>query len=438
MKILCIGYYDKFSRFFLGLKKASPALNIKILSLYFSGYLYSIFRLTPSTLLSFKSWANALVNKKKYLNIINHQNAYKNISFESIIAFHLKLNKNISKRNLLLQAVSYIDLIHAEFTSFKPDAILLIGDSRLSIEITKKIAKSLNIKVYFIELGPFDTTFFDEQGVNANASIRQFEIAKKDQLTPQQQKDIQAFINRPKTIKYKRSPFYRAIDLTIDKLLHNTYFYPPDLKYSDTFPKININKNQREFSFKAHSTTNKFLLILQVPMDVNLVYHSPYFSNHYQMVKNIYKNLPANSKLYLREHPIYRGKYEKKLYDFCDTHNIYFDTCASINKSLNLADVIIVNNSTTGIEAISLKKTVVVLGNAYYDHPKLCIKYTKHDNLNQLLCRALDFTPNEHELNIFLNEFLFNYLIPGFLTDQNLNSAKIIGNKILREHSKHN
>ena len=44
MNILCIGYYDKFSRFFLEikkeLKKKDENLKFTILSIHFSGFIY--------------------------------------------------------------------------------------------------------------------------------------------------------------------------------------------------------------------------------------------------------------------------------------------------------------------------------------------------------------------------------------------------------------
>ncbi|WP_152593092.1 hypothetical protein [Jejuia pallidilutea] len=48
-----------------------------------------------------------------------------------------------------------------------------------------------------------------------------------------------------------------------------------------------------------------------------MIYHSPHFSNHFDIVSSVYKNLPANSSLIIREHPLYQNKYEKKIVQFC-------------------------------------------------------------------------------------------------------------------------
>lgn len=435
MNILCISYYDKFSRFFLEikkeLKKDNSNLKFKIFSINFSGYLYSFLRLTPSALISLKAWINVLWNRKKYSKIITNNHIYRDIDFHSCIEFHTKLNKNIKKRDLLLQAISYIDILHKEFAKLKPDILLVIGDSRLIIEIAKKMAIKFNAKIYFIEQGPFNTTIFDSKGVNANASIRTLEIKRNAKLTAQQKVNINNCINKPKPIKYNRSIIYRGMDLVLQRLLDTSILYPPDLKHTDTFPSLKFTKgSNNNVLIPSNNLVKTYLIILQVPMDANMVYHSPYYKNHFNMVKKIHKNLPENSNLVLREHPVYKNKYEKELYAYCKKHSLMFLTNTFLKANLNAADVVIVNNSTVGIEAIAMKKTVLVLGNSYYDNPEICIKYNKKDDLKKVLANALVYKPNHNNIYLFLNEFLFNYLIEGFIADKNLIAAKTISNKL--------
>jgi len=164
-----------------------------------------------------------------------------------------------------------------------------------------------------------------------------------------------------------------------------------------------------------------------------MIYHSPIFKDHVSIVEAVHKNLPENSRLTLREHPLYRGKYEDALYLYSQKHQIVIETSSSLKDCLKLADVVVVNNSTVGIEAISLNKTVVVLGNAYYDNPKICLKYHQKDDLKQLLSKALGFQPNNGYIESFLHEFCFNYLMPGFITDKELIAAKYISDKIIQK-----
>ncbi|MDD7885335.1 hypothetical protein [Flavivirga sp. 57AJ16] len=434
MKIICISALDKFSRFFLKLGEvlnSNSPTKLYIYSLHFSGFLYPFIRLKFSSWISIKSWFFAIKNKKRYVQIIKNETTYKGINFKKIIKYHSNLNKSTSVQNLLLQALAYIDIFELTILKKSPDIIILTGDSKLSIEACTALAKKHHIKTYFIEQGPFNTTIFDSEGVNANCSIRKFKLKNGITLTKRQKNDVYNFIDRPIPLKYKRSPIYRGLDFTLHVLLNKSYLYPPDLKFIDTFPSFNFSKTSKtNFMIKTDKNIKICLLILQVPMDVNMIYHSPYFKSHLSIVKTIHKNLPENSRLILREHPVYKGKYEEELYEYSKNHNISFDTITSLKNSLKLADIIIVNNSTVGIEAIAMKKSVVVLGNSYYDNPKICTKYNQQGNLKQILSNALDFIPKNKNIDAFLYEFIFNHLIPGFISDKELIAAKIISEKI--------
>lgn len=436
MKVLCIGYYDKLSRFFINiekeLKKESPNLEFKIKSVFFSGFFYAITRNTKSSFISLKAWGNVLLNKKKYFDILEKKTTYKGVSLESLIHYHSKLNSNISKRSLLLQALSYIDILDIEFTNHKPDIILLYGDSRLAIETTKKLAKIYGCKTYFIEQGPFNSTFFNTHGVNANVLVEDVSTHKNDE-------EIKAFLEDYLTLKglkkYYRSPILRGIDFLFQTLFQNTFVYPPDLKYIDTFPKYRKVKHKILIE-QPKSPKKNFLLILQVPLDVNMIYHSPHFNNHSQIVRAIHENLPKNSTLIIREHPIYLNKYEDTLYTYAKQNNLAFDNKTPLQDALQNANAVIVNNSTVGIEALALKKATVVLGNAYYAKPDICLIYDGKTSLKTFLKSALTYKPNPIAINRFLYNLIHTNLVRGRIVDKDCIAAKHIARKIKEDKSK--
>ncbi len=438
MNILCVGYYDKFTRFFLGIKKELEEKDIniefKIASLYFSGYLYSLLRYVPSILLSFRARVNVLIHKKRYSEIIENGSTYKGVEFQKFIKFHKKLNAKISKKDLLLQAVSYIDILHKEFTQFEPDIVLLVGDARLAIEITKTLAKLFNVTTYFIEQGPFGTTFFGNTGANANLKLN---INYNNEIEEKIKVELTNRINRSPVKRYNRSFVYRGIDFFVAALFENSFIFPPDLKHSDVFP--NLSKSYKQLHpIQLEGEHTVYLLILQVPVDVNMISHSPNFKSHYSIVKAVYENLPDNSMLILREHPVYIGKYEDELYEYARNHRIDFDNSTELKESLINADVVVVNNSTVGIEAIALNKTLVVLGNAYYDHPEICIKFNGDNDLGQIMQFASNYNPNKENIYVFLNELFNNQLIEGQITGYDLAASRTISNKIITEYNRSN
>jgi capsular polysaccharide export protein len=300
----------------------------------------------------------------------------------------------------------------------------------MCIEIASAIAKKENITIYYIEQGPFNTTFFDDIGVNANLSIRN-QTNFVSNAKPNS--DIEINVNH-KSLKYNRSPIYRGLDMLFMKLFENSNFYPPDLKFTDlnssrfktTKPKTTLNRNK-----SYHKT---ILLALQVPLDVNMIYHSLYFKTHTEILISVYSNLPKNTQLTVREHPLFIGKYEKTFYDFITKNNITIDNITTLDKALDVSEAVIVNNSTVGIEAILKYKPVVVLGDSFYDHSKICLKLKNKNELGILLENAMSYKPNKQEIDNF-KYLLFNtVLLKGSITDKNLISSKHIANHILAHH----
>lgn len=436
MNIICIGYYDKFSRFFLDINQHlkdnhNSKVRLKIYSIFLSGFLYTLFRVKFSSWLPAKAWFLVLKTKRVYNNIINESTEYKGVSFNDFIKFHQSLNHKTSTKSLQLQALAYIDIFDALFKKEKPNYLITIGDSRLSIEIAVAIAKQKNIKIYYIEQGPFNKTFFDSSGANANLSIRRNfkSLINSDDLLYFSEVDLKS-----NSEKYKRLPFYRGLDILLMTLFENTKIYPPDIKYTDINSYKSKNHRIKIEHFSSDTKLKNILLILQVPSDINMIYHSPMFKSHSEIVERVYSNLPKDTKLIIREHPLYINKYEKTLYKFIAQHHITIDCTTNIDTAIHNADVVIVNNSTVGIEAIFKYKPVVVLGNAFYDHKEICLKLKNRDDLGTLIEKALTFIPNIEAINNF-NRLLFtSVLLEGSITDKDLKSSKHIANHLLANH----
>lgn len=435
LNVLTIGYYDDFARFFLsvksGLKKSKIEVRFKYLSLYWSGFIYWIYRSGNVSLISFRAMINGLLHYRKYENIVITQDSYRGVRLDSVIEYHRKLY--INDKSLKIQVCSYIDLLNSIFNKFSPDILICSSDSRMISEISTLIASQRNVKVLYFEQGPFGTTVLDKKGVNANSSIRGYQATINDYEAVN--KEINLFINRKRSKKYKRRPFYRAMDYLIEFLLKNTILYPVDLLHStnNTFfspKKTSLNFHQKD----ERSNEIKFILILQVPFDVNMIYHSPYFSSHYEILASVHKNLPQNASLTVREHPLYKGKYEHILYSYCMENHITIENDQSLSNAFATNDIVIVNNSTVGLEAIMAGKTTVVLGNAFYDSSNICLKLTDKHNLSNILESSLSYSINISATAAFNHKLYFSYLLDGHFRDQNIESiAMLTAKRILKE-----
>ncbi|MBT8375659.1 MAG: hypothetical protein KJO22_02200 [Bacteroidia bacterium] len=435
MNVICIGYFDKFSRYFLDIKKHlktnfSSNLHFRIYSIYFSGFLYAFIRLNHSSWLPVKAWLLVLQNKTSYKAKIASSNTYKGIEYETFIKFHTSLSNLISPQRLKLQALAYIDIFETVFSSNKPDVLVCVGDSRMPFEIAIAIAKQKQIPVYYLEQGPFNTTFFDHKGVNANLSV-------KDGFTCNMDFNSEDLIIENKTLKtYHRSPIYRGLDILLKALFEKTRVYPPDIKHTD----LNSYKKPKRRSPQVDSKSieKSILIILQVPLDVNMIYHSPYFTNHYDMVKAISSNLPEDYQLIVREHPLYINIYESKLYDLTKKQGITIDNSTDLKQAITSSSLVIVNNSTVGLEAIFYHKPVLVLGDAFYDNNDIAYKYHDGLDMGELIKKAIE-TPLDVACIERYKRFLYKtVLLQGSMSEKLLRSSKTVANRLSELMAKSN
>ncbi len=433
MRVLCLSTFDKFSRFYLDIKrdletKTSEKLYFKVLSIYFSGFLYTLTRCQYSSWIALTVWLRAKRHKKRYLKVVNTSTVYKGWDFNSFTRFHTHLNNSTSVKELQIQALAYIDFFDNLYDRIQLDYLITIGDSRMCNEIAIAIAKSRNIKVRYIELGPFNTTFFDDHGVNANLSIRS--IYKHHTSTDQLHKKCDSVLG-DKNVSYNRSIVYRAMDMVFMKCFESTKLYPPDLKHTDLNSYISKRRKKKLSTKLLDIEQPYFLLILQVPVDVNMIYHSPHFKTHFEIVKSVFENLPHGTKLVIREHPLYVNKYSQKLYNYIDKYDIILDNNTPLKKAINQAKVIIVNNSTVGIEALFSYKVTVVLGNAFYDNDQICLKLKSKVQLKAILAEALVYSVNHKHINQFKALLFDTVMLEGSITDRNLKSSKQIAEYLI-------
>ncbi len=444
MKIIAIGYYDDYARFFASIKKELKSQNnsvqFKYLTINLSGFLYWLFKeFELSTLLPYKAWFKVLKNRREYEKKILTE-YYKNINLNKIINFDKKLNKlKVEDIKLLkLQACAYIDIVNDLFLKYKPDRLILSDDSRLVIEVIDIIAKQNNIKTYYFEQGPFGTTIFDEKGVNANASIRDVNLSNDYEGYNCKLEKVCKFFIRTKSKKSKRNPLYRSIDYVFNFLFNKTPLNPIDLKKrtnkKSTYIIYKKLKTTSKFNNRLFQKDNNILLILQVPNDVNLVNHSPLFNNHFDIVDTVYKSLPKNYNLIVREHPLYKSKYEKKLYEIIlNNKNIYLDIDSNLSDTIKRSSLVVVNNSTVGVESIARFKSTIVLGDSYYDIDKICFKLKHKMELRGLIKIALNKKKDNKLIVDYLYKMCFHYLIDGHFRDDKLKSPRFIARKILKK-----
>lgn len=425
--VVCVGYLDKHTRFYHKIHQSTQknlSTKFVIHSINLSGWLKKLIYLKRGYWIPAQAWWVSQRKKNTYKSIIKGKELYRNIDFNSLLNYHIKNSPKTNIEYLQIQSLAYIDIYEAQVKKLKPSLFLLLGDSRLSIECCVAVAKKHEIPIYFLEQGPNNTTIFNSQGVNAN-----WPITSGHEVPKTAHKKLE--LPNSKTT-YFRNPIFRGIDFLTHYMLNGMYVYPPDLHQKKYGIRTKISKSIITPNYQLDKDQSIFFLALQVDSDVNMIYHSPYFNNSFELLSNIYHSLPANAKLIVREHPKQKGRYCNELYRFVDNNQIILDNKTPLIQLLDVANVVIVNNSTVGLEALLKHKVLVVLGKAYYDFDEICLRIHNINELKDILFKAQNKTVNKMAINGFLYNLFNNHLIEGDIASKKTIAAQKIASIITK------
>lgn len=427
--VVFFGFYDDFARFFIAIRKH---LSDREIASFFwannlSGYLYWLFR-APGV-----AWFAMVPFIYVFTFYLNGKNFGKlQLSCEEIewlIEYHEKRFYGLYKLALKVKAKIYFCYMFEWAKKNNADMFIISGDSRLISRIAKLVAEKLKIKTLFFEQGPNGTTILDPIGVNANCSFRK--------MVPIRRAAYENFSTTKKNTVHKRSNIYRISDYLIDMLLPNFLF--PEIvenNIKSSLKKIWGKKNKvvREGGPSRSFFEKKFiLLILQVPNDANMILHSPYYNSQKQIVADVIDNVPDDTMLIIREHPLYIRSYDKNVYfRASQAKNVRIDNDTPLSTLLDKATLVIVNNSTVGFEAILHQKPTLVLGDSYYDSCKLVTKWDGVSPLDVVIKRAIKFNPVKADYDDYISWMFSKNFIPGHFRSECLDDlSKSIFKRIL-------
>lgn len=345
------------------------------------------------------------------------------------IKYHIsdKLNQNRTKKISKISKM-YLNYYINFFKKNKIDCLITSGDTRLFVESLVYIAKSKKIKIYYFEQGPHKTTIIDRNGVNANSSFR-----SRKQLNPypiKNFKDHIDFLNKEK--RYKKNLIYKMLKF-FDYILQFSIL--GDFFYKELFIKYLDRRKEKVNRTKITKSRYNILLILQVPFDAQIYYHSPLVKNFFEWIKITKSFLPKKYNLIIKEHPLYKGKYSEELYSFVEKNsNIFILEDIDMSDALELSDFVIINNSLAGIESIIANKKTIVLGNSFYDREGVVKKINSWKEYDEVLNNLDNVELKKKDLEIFISTLFFDYLFSGHFMNRDLKFTKDIAEFILEDY----
>lgn len=164
------------------------------------------------------------------------------------------------------------------------------------------------------------------------------------------------------------------------------------------------------------------------PEAVVLYWGDGIYKNQVKLIENIAAQLPANSYLFVKDHPhaiAYRDAYDYKKIKSIPNVKLLNPKLSGKDLIGNSIGVITING-TSGFEALLLNKKVYTLGNCYYN---CCKRVTYIRNIRDLRRAIYDNQSVEYKDDEVLYEFVSNYLnsIHNGFSDYFLNYPKVFG-----------
>lgn len=359
-----------------------------------------------------------------------------NIDINKFIDYHINIMPEY-KEEIKTVATQYYAFFEEYFKENNIDLLICIGEDRLFSSIPAYIFKKFNKAVLFFEPGPFGTMIFDSKGVNCNMEIATIDKSWLFETEVDEKKLCEFFENTPKIKFYDGdiSAYLRKIsDIILSvppKLIKRKL--PIELQTGEGFFESIIYLRNRLIKTKKNTIYHDYgkyiFLPLQVPTDVQMIKHSPIYSNFYEMIKDVYNSIPEDYKLVLREHPMNTGRYNKKIYEFInENENVFLDNSTNIDKLIKESEIVVVNNSTVGVEALKFGKTVLTLGKTYY--PQVVYTLNKKQDLKDMICIAINNKIPRDKINKYLYVLYTEYLIKDHYKNKVYNNLDLLANKI--------
>jgi capsular polysaccharide export protein len=181
----------------------------------------------------------------------------------------------------------------------------------------------------------------------------------------------------------------------------------------------------KQFSDKPNSLLENYIFVpFQVNTDSQVILFSPWIKDMLDLVSQfdlISQQLGHEMpNIVFKPHPACDQKYDGLIKQYQHHEKLHFDTQTPTPVLIQHADAIATINSTVGIESLLLNKKLIVLGQAFYQLPGLCL--SAEDSLALIEClKEVEGWENDKALRTaFLNYLASDYQVIGRWQEANI------------------
>ena len=298
------------------------------------------------------------------------QKSYRPITEDSPLARALLCL--LAKRNVLARAMFRRQLLPYRG---RADVVAIVYNGyRWPDVLLKEEARRLSIPVMFVENGYFPGTYqLDAKGVNCESSLP-----------------------------------------------HSATFFRREARHHswEELPKEFTTRPVRVACKEMEELPKEFFFVpFQVPIDIQVKKFSPWVRDMHSFYEEIVRAAEAFPQLHfvIKEHP----SWKYPIRDRAKRHpRVHFANLRPTKELLEAARAVVVINSTVGLEALVLKKRVIVLGKAIYNLPDLVLQaHEGREAFHRCLAQIDAFQPDPDILLGLLAHVHREFLARGSWSD---------------------
>lgn len=331
-----------------------------------------------------------------------------------------------SSDEILLILESLTKFFYDFLNRVKPDFILMqkTGEN-LSNFLLYNIAKSMNIKTLMMVETRLENSFIISDDLLITNLKNDFEKIKSSSCTTKkydpefiQSKSLSRTVESFMSAEFGKSTTEQKISRYLKRL--TTDLEPIYYNWGKTKSKmlkwrlhVSAEFRNRENFLKQyainHVPNQKFVYFpLPVQPESQSNAWAPFHVNTFSIIENIAKSIPITHLLYVKEHPGQKAKLWRSV-DFYEKI-IALPNVRLIQPHVNnfeiisKSDLVLLINSSSGLEALFYKKPVIVFGHVFYDVVSMVKKVEKIEELPELIKNALfSFTFSDKELSFLMD-----------------------------------
>ena len=295
----------------------------------------------------------------KFQTLLVNNRAY---GFNKILKFFLQLD-----------ALRFADAFKNKLENFKPDGVVIFNGAHYKHQAAISVAKQAQKKIIFLELGCFpNTTMVDDEGVNAASSVS------------------------------RNAEFYRGYQPKNDTQLPNALITRED-------------HPGRVSQDESNDLPLRYIFVpFQVHDDTQVLINSPWvptMQKFYEALETSLPYLDSDISFVIKEHPSDKVTYPDL---YSKNERILFANGNNTQALIENSCAVITLNSTVGIESLLLGKSVITLGNAFYNIEGVATHAFNQTSLNNTVQNLANLERDADLIKSFLFYLQENYLIEGW------------------------